>query len=74
MVKKDNFLEWFKTKKTMGIFAVVSLISGFFFIGQTAITGYVIFEAEPSLNLLPIIGALLIFCSVVLGTYSLKKK
>mgnify|MGYP001485051964 CR=1 FL=1 len=71
--EKMNFSEMLKTKKATAIFAVISLVSGFYFIGQR-ITGNVILGTEYSLNLLPIIGMLLILCSIILGTYSLKKR
>lgn len=71
--KEINFLESLKAKKITGSFAIISLISGFFFMGQR-ITGNVIFNTKSSLNLLPIIGVFLITCSIVLGAYSLKRR
>ena len=64
---------WLKTKKATAIFSVVSLISGFFFLNQT-ITGNVILNKNYSLNIIPIIGLLLILCSVILGAYSVMKR
>ena len=71
--KEINFSDWLKTKKISGYFAIISLASGLFFMGQK-VTGDVILNKGYTLNLLPIIGLLLIFCSIILGLYSLKKK
>jgi len=71
--KEINFSDWLRTKKVSGFFAVVSLVSGLFFMGQK-LTGNVILNKGYTLSLLPIIGMLLIFCSIILGLYSLKKK
>ena len=69
----EYFFDWLKTKQATAIFALVSLISGFFFLNQN-ITGNVILNENYSLNILPIIGLFLILCSVVLGAYSVRKK
>lgn len=69
---EKNF-DWLKTKKATAIFAAGSLISGFFFLNQN-ITGNAILNENYSLNTIPIIGLLLILCSVVLGTYSVIKQ
>lgn len=71
--KGINLSNWLKTKKMTGYFAIISLASGLFFMGQR-ITGNVILNKGYTLNLLPVIGMLLIFCSIILGLYSLKKK
>ncbi|MFA4953237.1 MAG: hypothetical protein WC584_03370 [Candidatus Pacearchaeota archaeon] len=63
----------FKTKKVTAIFAVVALLGGFYFLNNT-LTGNVIVESENSINLISVIGLLLIFCSIILGAYSIKKK
>lgn len=68
-----KFFDWLKTKQATSIFAVGSLISGFFFLNKN-ITGNVILNENYSLNILPIIGLVLILCSVVLGAYSVMKK
>ncbi|MCH8945919.1 MAG: hypothetical protein IIA85_03280 [Nanoarchaeota archaeon] len=67
-----KFFDWLKTKQATAIFAVGSLISGFFFLNQN-ITGNVILNESYSLNILPIIGLFLILCSVILGAYSVMK-
>ena len=71
--KEMNFLELLKEKKITGFFAVISLISGFLFMNQ-GITGNVVLNSESSFNFVPMIGFLLIICSIILGTYSLKSK
>lgn len=71
--KEINLSYWLKTKKITGYFAIISLASGLFFMGQR-ITGNAILNKGHTLNLLPVIGMLLIFCSIILGLYSLKKK
>ena len=65
--------DWFKTKQATAIFAVGSLIAGFFFLNQT-ITGNAILSENYSLNVIPIIGLVLILCSVILGAYSVMKR
>ncbi len=69
-MKKENIL---KTKKAAIMFAIVALISGFLFLSPS-ITGGVISESSDSFNSLPLIGLVLIGCTIVLATYSLKKK
>lgn len=71
--RMGKFFDWLKTKKATAIFAAGSLISGFFFLNQN-ITGNVILNENYSLNIIPIIGLLLILCSVILGAYSVMKK
>ena len=67
-----KFFNWLKTKKVTAIFAAGSLISGFFFLNQN-ITGNAILNENYALNTIPIIGLLLILCSIVLGAYSVMK-
>lgn len=64
--------DWLKTKQATAIFAVGSLISGFFFLNQN-ITGNAILNENYSLNIIPIIGLSLILFSVILGAYSVMK-
>lgn len=71
--KEINFSDQFKTKRAVGIFAIIALIFGYLFIMQSTITGNVILNQEYSLNLLTIVGVSLILCSIILGMYSLKK-
>ena len=70
MKKETNFLT---NKKTTAFFAIISLIGGFSFLNKN-ITGKVILEDVFSFDLISLIGLLLIFCSIILGVYSLKKK
>jgi len=69
----EEFFDWLKTKQATAIFSVGSLISGFFFLNQN-ITGNTILNENYSLNIIPIIGLLLILGSIILGTYSIKKR
>ena len=70
MKKKENFL---RTKKTTRTFAIIALISGFSFLNKN-ITGRVILSETYPFDVISFIGLLLIFCSIILGVYSLKKK
>jgi hypothetical protein len=65
----ENF---FEQKRVTGLFAIIALIGGAFFT-RTEITGNIILNQNTQLNLLPLIGILLFFCSVVLAVYSLRK-
>lgn len=67
---KESFL----TKRNVTwIFAIISIISGFFFL-DSGPTGNIIINKQSSISILSIIGLLLIACSAVLITYSVKKK
>ena len=68
-MKKENIL---KTKKATTIFAILALIGGFLFLSPS-ITGGFILESSDSFSPLSLIGLVLIGCSIVLATYSLKK-
>jgi len=70
MKKETNFLT---RKKTTVFFALVALAGGIFFLNKN-ITGKIILEETLSFNLIPLIGLLLILCSIILGVYSLKKR
>ena len=69
-MKKEEIL---KTKKATTIFAILALIGGFLFLSPS-ITGGFILEKSDSFSPLSLIGLVLIGCSIVLATYSLKKK
>jgi len=69
-MKKEEIL---KTKKATTIFAILALIGGFLFLSPS-ITGGFILESSDSFSPLSLIGLVLIGCSIVLATYSLKKK
>jgi membrane protease YdiL (CAAX protease family) len=64
---------FFEKKGITWAFAVVSLIFGFMFL-DSGFTGNVIVNKPGAINLVSIIGLLLITCSTVLITYSIKKK
>lgn len=66
---KKNF---FKTKKVTVLFAIASLIAGFLFINKS-ITGNIILDNYHPISAVSIIGLTLIFCSIILGIYTLKK-
>jgi len=67
---KENFL---KKKSVTIIFAFIALFSGFLFLNQS-MTGNAILNRQSSVNLVSLIGLLLVFCSVILFAYSVKKK
>jgi len=67
---KKNF---FERKGVTWIFAAIALISGFIFL-DSSVTGNVIVNKQSPVSALSLIGLLLILCSTVLITYSLKKK
>ena len=69
-MKKEEIL---KTKKATTIFAILALMGGFLFLSPS-ITGGFILESSDSFSTLSLIGLVLIGCSIVLATYSLKKK
>lgn len=64
---------FFKKKSTTLVFSAISLIAGIIF-SDKSITGNVILNNKYNFNLLSVIGMLLIFCSLILLIYSLKKK
>ena len=73
-IKKDMTNEnFFKKPLVIGAIGIISLFSGFYFLGNK-ITGNIIIEKEASFSLLPFIGLLLIACSAVLIIYSIKKR
>jgi len=72
--KEVKSLDFFKTKRVIGVFAIASLIFGFLFIRDNSITGNAILNSGNSSSLIQVIGVLLILCSLVLGTYALKEK
>ena len=68
-----KFSEWLKTRKATYIFAITSVLFGFVFLSGK-ITGNVIVSGGYSLNIISLIGSALIFCAIVLGIYSIKKR
>ena len=74
---KQETGEFFKSQKTTAVFSTIAFIGGLIFLNQSfAITGNIITKNETFgfVILLPILGTLLIICSVILALYSLKKK
>lgn len=69
--KREN---WLKRKRITSIFAVVAFIIGFIFLDSGTITGNVILNGNPSVNILSIFGLLLILSSAILTIYTIKKK
>lgn len=65
---------WFKKKKAVSFFAIIAFISGFFFLNRGGITGNVVMNQYHEFSFLSIIGLLLIFCSVILAVYVVKKE
>ncbi|MEK6827045.1 MAG: hypothetical protein AABX99_01005 [Nanoarchaeota archaeon] len=63
----------FKRKAAAGIFSVVSLIAGFWFL-DSSVTGGVIMDKEFSINPLSFVSLFLFVCSAILIVYSLKKE
>ncbi len=61
-----------KIKKTMGIFAFVSLTAGFLLLNK-GMMGNVILNDNASFDILPFIGLLLVLFSAVLVFYIIKK-
>jgi hypothetical protein len=69
-MEKEN---WFKTKKATSLFAIISFLGGFTFLNQS-ITVNAIIKNSSNSNLLSLIGLLLIFCSIILTGYTIRKK
>lgn len=67
---KENF---FRRKGITWVFAIIALVSGFLFL-DSGFTGNVIVNKQIPINLLSLIGLLLIACSAILISYSVKKK
>jgi len=67
---KNNF---FRRRGITWVFAIIALISGFLFL-DSGFTGNVIVNKQIPMNLISLIGLLLIACSSVLISYSVKKK
>jgi len=65
---------WFKTKKVVAYFALISFISGFLFIKNSGVTGNAIVNHYQPVSILSIVGLLLIFCSVIIAIYLTKKE
>lgn len=67
---KNNF---FDKKGVTWTFAVIALFLGFWFL-DSSFTGNAIVNKQVPINLLSLIGLLLIVCSAILISYSVKKR
>jgi hypothetical protein len=65
--------KFFERKVITWTFAVIALFSGFMFL-DSGFTGNVIVNKQSTINIVSIIGLLLITCSIILITCSVKKK
>lgn len=64
---------FFERKGITWFFATLAVVSGFIFL-DSSVTGNAIVNKQSPVSALSLIGLLLITCSAVLITYSLKKK
>lgn len=71
--QKTKILEWLKTRIATTTFALLAFIGGFFFLNKS-ITGNTIVTETSYLSLLSLIGLVLIFCSLILALYSVKRR
>ena len=69
-MKKEKFLKKTLTTKLIG---TLTFLGGFYFLSKN-ITGNTILNEGKIFNLLSLIGLLLIVCSAILITYSIRKK
>ncbi|MBI3622923.1 hypothetical protein HY212_02470 [Candidatus Pacearchaeota archaeon] len=72
MAKKQSF---FEKRSVAATFGILALLGGIFFVKpflSKNATGNVI--GDSSFNLIPLIGLLLLICSIVLIAYSIVKK
>ena len=69
MAKKES---WFKAKKVTAAFAAVALVTGFLFLDR-GITGNVVLNNQHPIDIVPLAGLLLVFCSATLAVYSTRK-
>lgn len=71
---KKNMKEKFFVKKgVIWMFAAIALFFGFWFL-DSSFTGNAVVNKQVPVSLLSLIGLLLIVCSAVLISYSVKKK
>jgi hypothetical protein len=64
---------WMKKRGIIVVFSILSLLGGILFL-DPSITGNLILEKKVQFNSLSLIGILLVFCSITLASYSIKKK
>jgi len=71
MEKKMSF---FKKKEVTASFSIFALASGFIFLTFNSVfTGNFVSTQTNSFNPISLIGALLVFCSVILAFYTVKR-
>ena len=71
--KLKKIFDWFKTKTSCAIFAVIAFVGGFLFL-NLSLTGNVIVEKDYYVSIVPLIGILLIICSFILVIYIVRNK
>jgi hypothetical protein len=67
---KNNF---FNKKGVTWMFAIISLVFGFWFLDSN-LTGNTIVNQQVPINLVSLIGLLLVACSAILISYSVKNR
>jgi len=68
-----KIFDWFKTKTSCAIFAVIAFVGGILFLNPS-LTGNVIVEKTYYAGFVPLIGILLIICSFILIIYIVRNK
>ncbi|VVB80120.1 Uncharacterised protein [uncultured archaeon] len=63
--KQESF---FKKKKVISVFAIISLVAGVGFLNKT-MTGNAVLNQSASIQFTPLIGIALIICSGILSAY-----
>jgi uncharacterized membrane protein HdeD (DUF308 family) len=62
-----------KSKKVTTTFGIVAFIAGAIFL-QSSMTGNVVIKDTASFEVIPLVGLALIFCSLVMAAYAIRKK
>ena len=65
--------DFLKSKKITAAFGIVAFVGGAIFL-KNSMTGNVVIKDTASFEIIPFIGLALIFCSLVMAAYTLKKK
>ena len=73
MKKKQNF---FEKRSVVAVFGILALFAGASFLQQGigSVTGNVVLNKHAALSIVPMIGIILLICSMVLIAYSIVKK
>jgi len=66
-------MEFLKSRTATASFAIIALIGGFYFLNSN-MTGNIVLKNQTAFSTLPLVGLLLIACSVILALYSIKKR